>query len=100
MRRAGGASLVLILLNLAACGGGSDGSAYRAPPPRAPAPVHGALPAAVSLDNDLHMVPVARDGRGCVQYRMSSPSRPELDALFYRTEAGDFSTIEEEAACT
>ena len=46
------------------------------------------------------MQPVGRDARGCVQYRMQSKRRPALEALFYRTRAGDFSTIEEEAACT
>ena len=58
------------------------------------------LPAAVTLGQDLHMVPVARDGRGCVQYRVQSQSRPRIEAVFYRTRAGDFSTIEAEAACT
>jgi len=59
-----------------------------------------ALPAAEQLADDLYMVPIARDGRGCVQYRMQSDRRPRLQALFYRTQAGDFSTIEAEAACT
>jgi hypothetical protein len=58
------------------------------------------LPAAEFLSQDLRMVPVARDGRGCVQYRLESEARPGLNALFYRTVAGDFSTIKEEASCT
>lgn len=58
------------------------------------------LPAAEKLDKDLVMAPFARDARGCVMYRMQSKNRPGLNAVFYRTRAGDFSTIEEEAACT
>jgi len=58
------------------------------------------LPASVQLDHDLLMEPIARDARGCVQYRMRSARRPSITALFYRTHAGDFSTIAEEAACT
>lgn len=72
------------------------------PPPRVstPAPPMRPLPAAETLAQGLKMVPVARDARGCVQYRMQSATRPSLAKMFYRTNGGDFSTIEEEAACT
>ena len=66
----------------------------------APKLVASPLPGAENLAPDLLMIPVARDGQGCVEYRMQSKSRPNLDAVFYRTNAGDFSTIQEEAACT
>jgi len=86
----------LLALALSGCAGGQAGrtaSVDRSESPRA-------LPAAEQLADDLYMVPIARDGRGCVQYRMQSDRRPRLQALFYRTGAGDFSTIEAEAACT
>lgn len=94
---------------LAACsGGGSDRAARRsgvvAPPPRVqPAPqrlYRASLPAREELARDLVMVPISWDARGCVQYRMESAARPALRSIFYRTRAGDFSTIKEEAACT
>lgn len=99
MRRESSARLISYIalagaLALAACTtSGGGGAAVRT---NASTP----LPAAERLDSGLMMVPVARDGRGCVQYRLESERRPRLDALFYRTRAGDFSTIEAEAACT
>ena len=100
MRRESSARLIPYIavagaLALAACttNGGGGPAAVRT---NASTP----LPAAERLDAGLMMVPVARDGRGCVQYRLESERRPRLDALFYRTRAGDFSTIEAEAACT
>lgn len=88
-----------VALTLGACAGGGDGNAPSTAVQSAPQPT-GPLPESVSLAQDLKMVPIARDRRGCVLYRMQSERRPNLDALFYRTQAGDFSTIEEEAACT
>jgi hypothetical protein len=46
------------------------------------------------------MAPIGRDQRGCVVYQLEFQSRPAMQSVFYRTRAGDFSTIEEEAACT
>ena len=82
---------------LAGCAGvGSGGSA----PAAGPAATFGPLPTAETLAADLVMAPVARDAGGCVQYRMQSNKRPTVDAFFYRTRFGDFSTIRKEAACT
>jgi len=80
------------LLAGCAAGGGA--------PTNAPAARFGPLPAAETLDPDLVMVPVARDAAGCVQYRLRSDRRPTVEAVFYRTRFGDFSTIRAEAACT
>ncbi len=76
-----------------------------APPPLAarevpwPAPQR-ALPASVQLASDFMMAPIGRDQRGCVVYQLEFQSRPAMQSVFYRTRGGDFSTIEEEAACT
>ena len=76
-----------------------------APPPLAarevtsPAPQR-ALPASVQLASDTIMAPIGRDQRGCVVYQLEFQSRPAMQSVFYRTRGGDFSTIEEEAACT
>ncbi len=86
-------------LLLAACGSSDE------PPPHAarevpwPAPQR-ALPASEKLASDLVMAPIGRDQRGCVVYKLESQSRPAIQSVFYRTPGGDFSTIEEEAACT
>jgi len=64
-----------------------------------PAPQR-APPASVQLASDLVMAPIGRDQRGCVVYQLEFQSRPAMQSVFYRTRAGDFSTIEEEAACT
>jgi hypothetical protein len=90
-------------LCLAACGSGDT-------PPHGPretpqnftpaAPIARALPATERLAKDLVMAPIGHDQRGCVIYQLESQSRPALRSAFYRTQAGDFSTIEEEAACT
>mgnify|MGYP003700712391 CR=1 FL=1 len=98
MRRDGETRILLAIALGASLAGCASGSAPV--PSDIPAGAAGALPAAEVLDTDLWMIPVARDTRGCVQYRMHSESRPSLAAVFYRTRAGDFSTIEEEAACT
>ena len=92
---------IVIGLALAGCASDAARAPMAAPPPpvaqaEAPRP----LPAAERLGDDLVMVPVARDGRGCVQYQMIAEREQPLSAVFYRTYAGDFSTIEEEAACT
>lgn len=97
MYKNGGTRLILaatLALAVGACAGGSG------PRSQGGGADAAALPAAERLDADLVMVPVARDGRGCVQYRLQSDRRPRLEALFYRTRAGDFSTIEAEAACS
>ena len=96
--RAGRLTLLLALAaTLAACAG-AGGSGDQSAPSEARAV--GPLPAAETLDADLVMAPIGRDARGCVQYRMQSTRRPAVQAVFYRTAAGDFSTIKEEAACT
>jgi hypothetical protein len=88
-----------VTLLLAACGSSDE------PPPHAarevpwPAPQR-ALPASEQLASDLVMAPIGRDQRGCVVYKLESQSRPAIQSVFYRTHGGDFSTIEEEAACT
>ncbi len=90
--------LALALL-VAGCAG--DGAAPKAARDSgAESRMASSLPSAEQLGQDLLMVPVARDGRGCVQYRMESENRPRVQAVFYRTHAGDFSTIRGEAACT
>lgn len=88
-------AIVGLAAMLAACAGG--GGAGRTATSSA---TQRALPAAETLDSDLVMTPVGRDARGCVQYQMRSIKRPSVDAVFYRTRYGDFSTISEEAACT
>ena len=86
-------------LLLTACGSNDE------PPPHVarevpwPAPQR-ALPASEQLASDLVMAPIGRDQRGCVVYQLESQSRPAMQSVFYRTRGGDFSTIEEEAACT
>ena len=101
MRGDGRTGLIFALVASAAialggCAGAASSSRTAHTAPAAAQP----LPAAEKLGQDLLMVPVARDGRGCVQYRMQSARRPRIEAVFYRTHAGDFSTIEAEAACT
>lgn len=104
--RAPSGLLLALALALAACGSNDQTpphGAHESPSSaQAPAPVitKRALPAAIRLAKDLVMAPVGYDRRGCVIYQMESQSRPALQSAFYRTRAGDFSTIEEEAACT
>lgn len=96
--RAQGLTVIGFALLLAGCasGGGSGGATSG----EASGSRSGPLPVAETLAADLVMAPVARDAGGCVQYRMRSDNRPTVDAFFYRTRYGDFSTIREEAACT
>ena len=109
IRTFGGLGLGLLLAACGATSGGEiDGQSRQAeiapariaPAPAERRPVARALPAAERLGDDLVMAPVSRDARGCVQYRMMTERRSAPTALFYRTNAGDFSTIEEEASCT
>ena len=99
-RRRTGLTL-LATIALAGCAAGSGGSGSNATSNGAQeARFGGPLPAAETLGDDLIMRPIGRDARGCVEYEMQSKRRPALNAVFYRTRAGDFSTIKEEAACT
>lgn len=91
-----GLAALAVAALLAGCASGGGTSSAVSDSPSAPRP----LPTAETLDADLVMAPVGRDARGCVQYRMRSQKRPAVDAVFYRTRFGDFSTIREEAACT
>lgn len=95
--RAQGLTAICLAALLAGCASGGSGIAT---PVEASASASGPLPTAETLAADLVMAPVARDASGCVQYRMRSDNRPTVDAFFYRTRYGDFSTIREEAACT
>lgn len=90
-----GAGLVIALL-LAGCGGSAPPPRAEQPPPRVPQ----YLPMSEELAAGLVMAPIGWDARGCVQYLMETRSQPQLRSIFYRTHSGDFSTIEEEAACT
>jgi hypothetical protein len=105
MCRRGRTRIILVLGLLAAgCSSSQSTSPTNMAPaelrPVAPKLISAPLPGAESLAPNLLMTPVARDGQGCVEYRMQSDSLPNLEAVFYRTNAGDFSTIQEEAACT
>lgn len=97
MRFQGGPGIGLAAaLALAACTASGDPQPTRF----SPATAAGPLPHAEQIGEDLVMAPVGRDPRGCVQYQVRSNTRPTLQAVFYRTRAGDFSTIKEEAACS
>ena len=84
-------ALLLSMIGLAACGSPSS-TTDRSTGRLAPA-------AAEEIGDDLWMVPVARDDRGCVQYRLHSNSRQTLHAVFYRTPLGAYSTNRAEAVC-
>ena len=63
-------------------------------PPGAPAE-----PKIERLGQFLYMVPVARDERGCVVYRVESPFRRFDRALYWRAGEGDFTTDPTAATC-
>lgn len=77
-----------LMLALAACG------TPAAEPPGAPAE-----PKIERLGQFLYMVPVARDERGCVVYRVESPFRRFDRALYWRAGEGDFTTDPTAATC-
>lgn len=86
------AVLAAILGLLSACGG--------PPTPDPGRPAARPLPGAEEqIGDDLWMVPVARDAGGCVQYRLHSSNRATLQAVFYRTPLGAYSTNRAEAGC-
>lgn len=78
----------VLMLALAAC------TAPATEPPGAPAE-----PKIERLGQFLYMVPVARDKRGCVVYRVESPFRRFDNALYWRAGEGDFSTDPASAKC-
>jgi hypothetical protein len=51
------------------------------------------------LSDELFMVPVARDDRGCVVYRVASSSHRFDRTAFWRVAEGHFSTNPEAARC-
>lgn len=96
--RATAFAAIAVPLLLAGCGGGEP-----LPPPRAEQPTPSVtryLPVSEQLAVGLVMAPFGWDPDGCVQYQLETPSQPQLKSVFYRTQAGDFSTLREEAACT
>jgi hypothetical protein len=81
-------SALLSVSLLAACvGGGGE------------APGALAEPKIERLSERLFMVPVARDNRGCVLYRVRSPKRQEDRSIYWRVAPGHFSTDPESARC-
>ena len=56
-------------------------------------------PAIERLGEYLYMVPVARDERGCVVYRVESPLRRFDRALYWRLGEGNFTTNPTAAEC-
>lgn len=77
-----------LVLALAAC------AAPATEPPGAPAE-----PKIERLGQFLYMVPVARDERGCVVYRVESPLRLFDRSLYWRAGEGDFTTDPAAAEC-
>ena len=77
-----------IMLALAGC----SGLGYEAP--GAPAD-----PQIERLGQYLYMVPVARDRRGCVVYRVESPLRQTDRAFYWRVGKGNFTTDPMAARC-
>jgi len=47
----------------------------------------------------MYMVPIGPDADGCPQYRPYSPTRMTIQAIHYRTAAGEFVTDRTLADC-
>jgi hypothetical protein len=65
----------------------------------APAPADPPSGEGIRVGDDITMTPNGRDGTGCQRYSMSSRGFGPLQAVFYRTAKGDFTTDRNEAAC-
>lgn len=89
-----GAAFVAAFGLLAACAGPGPGPSPDLPDDR---PLR-AQPE--QIGDDLWMIPVARDSSGCLQYRLHSDNRATLQAIFYRTPIGAYSTNRAEAGCS
>ncbi len=54
---------------------------------------------AVTLGDDLYMVPRGIDGDGCETWSMTSQSKATLKAVFFRDRDGNFTTSRSRAGC-
>ena len=54
----------------------------------------------VRVSDDITMLPNGRDTTGCQRYSMSSRGFGPVQATFYRTHRGDFTTDRNEASCS
>ena len=85
-------------------GGGAGKPARKAagekPAPAPPAPARSNLARdPIRVSDEISMLPNGQDTTGCRRYSMSSRGFGPLQATFYRTAKGDFTTDRNEAVC-
>jgi hypothetical protein len=59
----------------------------------------GVPPGAIAVGDDLYQVPIGDDEDGCPMFRLFSPTRMVVQAIFWRTPEGEFTMDRSEAAC-
>ena len=55
---------------------------------------------AIKVEDDLYMVEIGADDRGCVQYSAWSATRGVFTVVYYREESGEFTTDRSKAPCS
>jgi hypothetical protein len=75
----------------------SDGEgSFEGAAPRALAEVP---PGAIPIGDQLYQVPIGADDEGCPRYRLYSPTKLVVQAIYYRDPAGGFTPDRRQAAC-
>ena len=95
-------ALVLVLLLTAGCqtvGEDSDMTADKGKVERQGAAAKVPPENAISVGNDVFMVPVSVDADGCQQYTAWSSTKAVLAVIQYRRADGSFTPDKREAAC-
>ena len=61
---------------------------------------HAEVPSgAIKVGDQLYQVPIGADDDGCPRYRLYSPTRLVAQAIYYRDQAGGFTSDGRQAAC-
>ena len=54
---------------------------------------------AIPVGEELYQIPIGADDDGCPRFRLYSPTRLVVQAIYYRDATGGFTTNRQEAAC-